>query len=140
MKILGFRIKTDPTTVGPVATGVNWYEHDDPKMTLACAVLAHDDCWLKGKEQTDDDRCACFCHTLGPVDTDVPDDGLTPEERVVSDALLLAFQEFMKLPTQHPDERRDFVDGIHQCQNQLMWRIVRRAHPRAWPIKQEEER
>lgn len=129
MKILGFRIRTDPTLVrgvGPVAIGVNWYEHDVPSSwphTLDADVLDEGDAVDHDGEEPD-----------------VPDDGLTPAERVVSDALLLAFQEFMKLPTQHPDERRDFVDGIHQCQNQLMWRIVRRAHPRAWPIKQEEER
>lgn len=126
MKFLGFRIKTDPT----IEPGIVRLEYDAPPLswphTLDADVLDEGDAVERGID-------------LNGEEPDVPDDGLTPEERIVSDALLLAFQEFMKLPTQHPDERRDFVDGIHQCQNQLMWRIVRRAHPRAWPIKQEEE-
>jgi hypothetical protein len=69
-------------------------------------------------------------------------DGLTPEERVVSDALYVAwyhFKELVEKDPHHYDEFRDFTDGIHQCQHQLMWRIIHRDYPEAWPIKSGEE-
>lgn len=63
------------------------------------------------------------------------DDGLTDEEGVVADALVEAANAFGCLERQHPDELRDFVDGIHRCQDALALRIVRRAFPIGWPIK-----
>lgn len=63
------------------------------------------------------------------------DDGLTDDEGKVHDALIEAVNIFARLPRQHPDEMRDFVDGIHKCQDQLAVRIVRRHYPKGWPDK-----
>lgn len=63
------------------------------------------------------------------------DDGLTDGEGVVMDALIKAVNAFGSLGRQHPDELRDFVDGIHRCQDTLALRIVRRHYPKAWPDK-----
>lgn len=62
-------------------------------------------------------------------------DGLTDEEGVVMDALCLATNAFADLPRQHPDELRDFCDGIHRAQDALAVRICRRAFPVGWPDK-----
>lgn len=63
------------------------------------------------------------------------DDGLTDAEGVVMDALCEATNAFGELERQHPDEARDFCDGIHRCQDALALRIARRAFPAGWPIK-----
>ncbi len=63
------------------------------------------------------------------------DDGLTDEEGVVMDHLLDAVNAFTKLRRQHPDEGRDFCDGIHRCQDALALRVCRRAFPIGWPDK-----
>lgn len=63
------------------------------------------------------------------------DDGLTDEEGVVMDALCDAAIAFGRLDRQHPDELRDFCDGIHKCQDSLAVRIARRAFPAGWPVK-----
>ncbi len=62
-------------------------------------------------------------------------DGLTPEEGEVMDALIKAWNEFAGLERQHPDELRDFTDGIHRCQDLLAVRIARREYPIGWPCK-----
>jgi hypothetical protein len=64
------------------------------------------------------------------------EDGLTDAEGKVMDALCDAVNAFGKLDRQHPDEARDFCDGIHRCQDTLALRIARRAFPKGWPIKQ----
>jgi len=69
---------------------------------------------------------------------DATEDGLTDAERVISEHLVEAVKAFGKLDRQHPSELREFVDGIHACQNQLAWRIVQRHYPKAWPIKPVE--
>jgi hypothetical protein len=71
--------------------------------------------------------------TTGVTDRD---DGLTDEEGAVADALVAAVQAYDKLPVQHPDETRDFVDAIHRCQDQLAMRIARRHYPQGWPVKE----
>jgi hypothetical protein len=62
-------------------------------------------------------------------------DGLTAEEGKAMDALCTALLAFAALPRQHPDEMRDFCDGIHKCQDQLAVRVCRRAFPAGWPVK-----
>lgn len=63
------------------------------------------------------------------------DDGLTDKEGEVMDNLIKAFNDFCALDRQHPDDLRDFVDGIHKCQDILAVRIVRRHYPKGWPVK-----
>lgn len=62
-------------------------------------------------------------------------DGLTAQEGAVMDGLLAAVDAFGKLDRQHPDEERDFVDGVHRCQYLLALRVARRAFPEGWPVK-----
>lgn len=64
-------------------------------------------------------------------------DGLTDEEGVAMEALVDAAAAFSGLERQHPDELRDFVDGIHRCQYLLAVRVCRRMHPVGWPTKEE---
>lgn len=70
-----------------------------------------------------------------PTPSVTRDDGLTDAEGVVMDALNEAVVAFARLPRQHPDELRDFCDGIHKCQDQLAVRVCRRAFPIGWPDK-----
>lgn len=56
-------------------------------------------------------------------------DGLTEQEGKVMDSLVNAWNEFIKLERQHPCESDDFADGIHECQHQLVMRIMRRDYP-----------
>lgn len=70
-----------------------------------------------------------------PTFDDLRQDGLTDEEGVVMDALIASVEAFARLERQHPDELRDFIDGIHRCQDQLAVRICRREYPIGWPIK-----
>ena len=62
-------------------------------------------------------------------------DGLTQLEGEVMDALITAWNKFVGLQRQHPDEQRDFADGIHKCQDLLAVRIARREYPQGWPMK-----
>ena len=59
--------------------------------------------------------------------------GLTLIEQNCLDSLVIAFNEFCALERQHPDELRDFTDGIHKLQNLLTVRIARREYPEGWP-------
>lgn len=60
-------------------------------------------------------------------------DGLTEQEGKVMDALVDAWNEFIKLGVTHPTEETDFMDGIHQCQNTLCMRILRRDYLKSYP-------
>lgn len=62
-------------------------------------------------------------------------DGLTNQEGLVMDNLVDAWNEFINLEVQHPNERDYFADGIHMCQSVLMARILRRDYPEGYPIK-----
>lgn len=44
--------------------------------------------------------------------------------------MLLAHEKFVKLETQHPDDMRTWVNGIHQLQSVLMNRVVVRDYPK----------
>lgn len=63
--------------------------------------------------------------------------GLTNDEQQVMDALIVAFNRFSSLDRQHPDEVRDFTDGIHVLQNILAVRIARREYPAGWPTYEQ---
>ena len=60
-------------------------------------------------------------------------DGLTDEEQAVMVNLKEAYEKFMQLSKEHPDELRDFVDGIHRCQDVMAVRVCRREFPEGWP-------
>ena len=51
---------------------------------------------------------------------------LNDEEKAVLDALASAWNAFVKLPVEHPDEQREFRTAIHQAQHLIMSRPVAR--------------
>jgi len=59
----------------------------------------------------------------------VREDGLSPEEGEVMDALSHATATYLGLPVTHPDEPAEFVDAIHRLQDLLAARLVRRDYP-----------
>jgi hypothetical protein len=64
---------------------------------------------------------------------------MTKEELEVIDYLRKAWGAFLKLERQHPDEERDFADGIHKCQYLMGMRVARRVDPLLFPVKVKEE-
>lgn len=59
--------------------------------------------------------------------------GLTNDEQKVMDNLVSAFLHYNNLPEQHPMERIDFCNLIHQAQSLLAIRVCRREYPEGWP-------
>ena len=62
---------------------------------------------------------------------------MTNEEKVMKH-LVNAINEFNKLESQHPNEKYDFIDGIHKCQYVLAMRYAREYKPDLFPIKKVE--
>lgn len=57
----------------------------------------------------------------------------TEQEKKVMDALIIAWNEFVKLKSTHPSHNMDFCNGIHACQDVLIHRIVQRDYPDTFP-------
>jgi len=57
------------------------------------------------------------------------------EEKEILDLLAEAFNKFSKLSNQHPNEIKDFVDGIHKCQYVLGMRFARKDYPEIFSKK-----
>jgi len=57
------------------------------------------------------------------------------EEESVLIKLTDAWNKFCDLSSQHPDEARDFADGIHKCQYVIAMRSVRDDYPETFPAK-----
>ncbi len=74
------------------------------------------------------------------IDSQENKTGLYPEEQSVMDKLMEALTAFQKLEREHPDEMREFVDGIHRCQDVLGMRVLRRSVPMGWPTYQCEKK
>ena len=66
--------------------------------------------------------------------------GLNDGEKKCLDALVDSFNEFARMERQHPDELRDFTDGIHSLQNLLTVRIARREYPKGWPTYKAKDK
>ncbi|MEG1310461.1 MAG: hypothetical protein RR942_06640 [Romboutsia sp.] len=64
--------------------------------------------------------------------------GLTFREGIVMDNLVEAYNNFLQLGDTHPCEKEYFVDGIHNCQQQLMNRVLRRDYPVGYPTYNEK--
>ena len=60
----------------------------------------------------------------------------TKEEKILN-LLAEAYNLFLDLDSQHPNEKEDFVKGIHQCQYVLGMRIAREYKPDLFPLKKE---
>jgi hypothetical protein len=54
-------------------------------------------------------------------------------EQEIMDALVLAVRCYSKLSLTHPSHNADFTNGIHQCQNVLIHKIVQRDYPDRFP-------
>lgn len=54
-------------------------------------------------------------------------------EKDIMKALVLAVNLFRKLKTTHPCHEKDFVNGIHKCQNVIMHKIIQRDYPKDFP-------
>lgn len=52
----------------------------------------------------------------------------------VSEYLTLAWNEFVKLKQTHPDHLILFKDGIHKCQQVIMWKELQKLNPEKYPI------
>jgi len=65
-------------------------------------------------------------------------DGLTEQEGKVMDSLIDAWNEFNKLSVEHPSDNLDFANAIHQCQQIMGMRILRREHPKGWAVKESK--
>lgn len=59
--------------------------------------------------------------------------GFMDDEQVVMDKLIECYKSFIDLDHEHPDEMRDFVDGVHRIQDVLGMRVLRRVYPNGWP-------
>ena len=59
------------------------------------------------------------------------------QEKKVLDLLVDAWNEFIKLNEEHPDEQEDFKDGIHKCQYIIAMRIAREHEPKIFPRKKK---
>jgi len=57
----------------------------------------------------------------------------TDKEKIVADALILAWNSFCELERMHPDEIDDFRKGIHDLQYVLGMRTLRREYPETYP-------
>ena len=61
-------------------------------------------------------------------------------EKEIMDALVKAVNCFRKLTETHPCHQKDFVDGIHKCQDVIIHRIVQRDYPNEFPVYLEKEK
>ena len=60
------------------------------------------------------------------LDTEHSTSLLTKKEKKVIDYLVLAWSNFLRLETLHPDEQEEFRHAIHQVQSLIMCRPVQR--------------
>jgi len=58
---------------------------------------------------------------------------ITKEEKQVLDKISEAHRAFAELEQQHPNDIRDYINGIHILQGLIMQRIARRADPNMFP-------
>ena len=52
---------------------------------------------------------------------------LTEHEAKVAQMLCDVWNEYVKLPVEHPMERQEFCTAIHACQDKILGRAGRRA-------------
>ena len=73
--------------------------------------------------------------TATAIECSIAECGNLKQEEKVLKLLAICWNEFVKLDTQHPDERRDFCNGIHRCRDILGMRFARDSRPDLFPIK-----
>jgi len=75
--------------------------------------------------------------TLKDVPTIEDRSGFTPAEKRCHDHLMAAYQEFIDMDREHPNEMTDFAFAVHLIQGLLTTRIVRRNFPDYWPTHKD---
>jgi hypothetical protein len=60
---------------------------------------------------------------------------MTDEEKQIMNKLIDAHNLYNKLPSTHPSDMQEWVNAIHQLQQLLGMRILRREHSDIFPIK-----
>lgn len=68
----------------------------------------------------------------------IGESGMTEKEEKVADDLIKAHNGFCKLPKSHPDERKEWIFGMHILQGLLMQRVTRRLYPKYWRNEDEK--
>lgn len=53
----------------------------------------------------------------------------TEQEEEIMNLLMEAHTKFAIMKQTHPDDMREWVEGIHKCQNILIGRVVTRDYP-----------
>ncbi|MCK9470282.1 MAG: hypothetical protein M0Q88_00825 [Bacilli bacterium] len=61
------------------------------------------------------------------------------QEKALLSKIVDAWEWFVKLPRQHPNEHDEFATGIHILQYITGMRILRKEHPELFPIKYFED-
>ncbi len=56
----------------------------------------------------------------------------TDAEKTVLKKIGEAMKAFMELKQHHPDDKSDFVNGVHIMQGMIMQRVCRRLDPEHW--------
>lgn len=64
---------------------------------------------------------------------------ITPAEKEIIDLLSMAWNKFIRLDEQHPCDKNEFMQGIHQAQQIIMIRDARRNNPEIFPIYEGEK-
>lgn len=57
------------------------------------------------------------------------------KEQEVINFLVRAWNKFLELETQHPNDIEDFGDGIHKCEYIIGMRVARKHESKTFPIK-----
>lgn len=63
--------------------------------------------------------------------------GLIPEEKEIADRIISAWNKFVTLEQSHPDDIKDFLQGVHIIQKVLGMRVLRRYYPDYWLNKSD---
>lgn len=57
----------------------------------------------------------------------------TEQEKIVMDHLIAAVNAFKQLQITHGCHHKDFIDGVHKCQDVLIHRVLQRDYPKTFP-------
>lgn len=62
-------------------------------------------------------------------------DSVMEKEELILEKISSAWRLFYELESQHPDELKDFKEGIHKCQSVIALRFAREYRPDIFPKK-----
>jgi hypothetical protein len=73
--------------------------------------------------------CCAFVFAGGSTKLNRMKKPFTEQEEEIMNLLVEAHNKFVEMKQMHPDDLREWVDGIHKCQNVLKGRVVTRDYP-----------